>query len=401
MNNNRFHVLLEEYIAGRLDKKKAAELLRLLEEQPAANALEELVDQQLENHTYDQDTAIPLTRQRIVRGLQKAIAEKKEKTPVRRIHVLRRFHIAAAVIFLLLAASISWLLIHKKPASPAGTEIAAVYDIGPGRAGAQLKLSNNQVIQVDTAKEGLIAMDGNVAIYKEHGSIVYKGVNDEVIYNEMVTDKGRHYAATLPDGSMVWLNAMSSLRYPLHFTGKERAVTLTGEARFKVVHNDQIPFRVYIKKNNSDAGMVDDLGTEFNIKAYSDEGIIKTSVAEGSVAVHTTAAPAVKTTPGVHLKAGQQAQMDKNGINVINDAAIDQAMAWSQGVFSFDGEDIEDVMRQLTRWYDVEVVYEGKPANIQFGGEIAMNQTLSQVLKGLASMNINYRIENKRIVVMP
>lgn len=404
MDNNRFDYLLEEYILGRLDKEKAAELLRLLGEQPVAVKLEQLVDRQLEEHEYDQEAEIPLTRQRIMAGLEAAIAEDKQTTiaPVRRVVMLPRLSWVAAAILLLLTAGAAWLLLNNRPVKPSAQGgMVAEHDINPGREGAQLKLSDNRIILVDTAKEGLIAMDGKVAIYKQNGGIVYKGSNDAIIYNEMVTDKGRQYSAILSDGSVVWLNAMSSLRYPLHFTGTERAVTLTGEGKFKVVHNDRMPFRVYIRTAAGDAGMVEDLGTEFNINAYNDEKVIRTSVAEGSVAVRTAQAPAAKARSGTHLKAGQQAQMDNKGIKVVNDADIDQAMAWSHGVFSFSGASIEEVMRQLTRWYDVDVVYEGKPGNMLFAGEIAMDQTLSQVLKGMASMKINFRIENKRIVVMP
>ncbi|WEK38309.1 MAG: DUF4974 domain-containing protein [Candidatus Pseudobacter hemicellulosilyticus] len=403
MDNNRFHYLLEEYILNRLDKEKAAELLHLLDQQPVARELEELVYQQLGEQVYDQEVELPLTRQKIISGLEAAIADGKRTgfIPVRRIPILSRFRWAAAASILLLAAGGGWWLLSNRPAKPVVQNVVAVHDVNPGREGAQLKLSDNRIILVDTAREGLIAMDGKIAIYKENGRIVYKGSADQVIYNEMVTDKGRQYSTTLPDGSVVWLNAMSSIRYPLHFAGTERAVTLTGEGKFKVTQKEGMPFRVYIRNAGGDGGMVEGGSTEFNINAYSDELVIKTSVATGSVAVHNAAPAGANAAPGLSLRAGQQAQMDRNGIKIVNDADINQAMAWAQGVFSFNGETLEGVMRQLARWYDVEVVYEEKPGNVHFGGEIAMNQTLSQVLEGLSSMKINFRIENKRIVVMP
>lgn len=398
MDNNRFHYLLEAYTLDQLTKEQATELLQLLNAQPGAAQLEELVTRQLEEKTYDQDVALPHTHQRIMAGLQATINAEKQlrKTSARAKVRSMRFRRMAAAAILLLVAGGAWLFFHNKTAKHSATDVAvAVNDVNPGHAGAQLKLSDDRVILIDTAKEGLIARDGNMAIYKRNGAIEYEGGNGSVVYNEMVTDKGRQYSAVLPDGSVVWLNAMSSLRYPLHFSGAERAVTLTGEGKFKVVHNDRQPFRVYIKTANGEVGRVEDLGTEFNINAYSNENDIRTSVVEGRVAVS-----AIKV-PAVHLKAGQQARMNNNKINVVNDADIDQAVAWANGVFAFNGETIEGVMRQLTRWYDVDVVYEAKPGNALFAGEIGMNQTLSQVLRGLASMSIKFRIENKRIVVMP
>ncbi|WP_276481548.1 FecR family protein [Paraflavitalea pollutisoli] len=397
MDHQRLNYLLEEYILGRLDKIQAAELLSLLDEQSNANQLDALIDQQLADKTYDQEVDLPLTRQRILDNLAAAMAgaPTPTKAPVHHLSILRRWRWAAAAILLLVAAGTFWLLLPGKRDSAAPGDMA-VQDIDPGHEGARLKLSDNRIILVDSVKDGLIAMDGQVAIYKENGNILYKGANDAVIYNEMVTDKGRQYAAVLPDGSTVRLNAMSSLRYPLQFTGKERAVTLTGEAIFQVKHEASMPFRVYIHKAGTEAGMVEDLGTEFNINAYNDEQLILTSVSEGSVAVRTAAAKTDNT-----VKAGQQAQIDAQVVKVVNDADIDQAMAWSKGIFSFNGETLQGVMRQLARWYDVDVVYEGQPGKMLFAGEIAMNQTLSQVLKGLESMKIKFRIEHKRIVVMP
>lgn len=399
MDHQRLNYLLEEYTLGRLDNIRAAELLRLLDEQPNADQLEALIDQQLADKTYDQEVDLPLTRQRILDKLTAAMAGEPvpAEAPVHHLSIIRRWRWVAAAILLLAAIGTLWLLVPGKQPSAAPGEIA-VQDVKPGHDGARLKLSDNRIILVDTAKDGLIAMDGQVAIYKEKGNIIYKGSNDAVIYNEMVTDKGRQYAAVLPDGSTVRLNAQSSLRYPLQFSRNERAVTLTGEAIFHVTHHDRQPFRVYLRTPAGDGGIVEDLGTVFNINAYADEALIKTSVSEGLVAVRTGTANAQTAT---RVQAGQQAQMDQHVIKVVNDADIEQAMAWANGVFAFNGATIEQVMRQLARWYDVEVVYEGKPGVGLFAGEISMNQTLAQVLKGLESMKIKFRIEHKRIVVRP
>lgn len=404
MDNYRFHQLLEEYINGHLDKAEAKELLNLLDDPTMSQQLEQLVDKQLDEHLYDQDVELPIIRQRIQKGLEsnRYSGPKAGLYPVHGKHFIHRFRWAAAAIFLLLAGGIGLLQLHNQSLKQSSSAhvVAKHYkgDADPGHDGALLKLSNGRIIMVDTAKNGLIAMDGKVAVYKQNGRIVYKGTSDAIVYNEIMTGKGRQWSATLPDGSVAWLNAMSSIRYPLHFTGTERLVTLTGEGKFKVVHNKKIPFRVVVGGQ-----VVEDIGTEFNINAYTDEKDIKTTIAEGSVSIRFFAKAAMGAGQEVRLKAGQQAETNNTGlIKVTNDVDIQKAMAWSNGLFSFDGETIETVMRQLARWYDVEVAYEGKASDTHFGGEISRNQTLAQVLKGLESMKVHFRIEeDKRIVVMP
>ena len=403
MDNYRFHLLLEDYIHGHLDKAEAKELLNLLDDPTIADQLEQLVDKQLDDHLYDQDVELPIIRQRIEKGLQSHIYNEQDIQlhPILNINFSHRFRWAAAAIFLLVASGIVSILVLNKQVNPfqSASTVAKHFkgDAVPGHDGSILKLSNGRIIVVDTAKNGLLAMDGKVAVYKQNGRIVYKGTSDALVYNEIITNKGHQWSATLPDGSIAWLNAMSSLRYPLHFTGQERLVTLTGEGKFKVVHNKKMPFRVAVAGQ-----MVEDIGTEFNINAYNDEKVIKTTIAEGSVFLRLST-PSAEAVEGVKLKAGQQAETNKSGlIKVVDNVDTQKAMAWSNGLFSFDGETIETVMRQLARWYDVEVTYEGKVNNAHFGGEISRNQTLAQVLKGLESMKVHFRIEeDKRIVVIP
>lgn len=190
--------------------------------------------------------------------------------PLQRIPFIKRYRWTAAAVFLHLAGSITyWLVLNNKSLKqPASTGIAARHykgDAAPGHNGAKLKLSNGRVIIVDTAKDGLIAMDGKVVIYKKDGRILSKGTNDVIVYNEIETDNGRQWSATLPDGSLAWLNAMSTLRYPLKFSGKERLVALTGECKFKVIHNEKMPFHIEVAVQ-----VVEDIGTEFNINAYTE-----------------------------------------------------------------------------------------------------------------------------------
>ncbi len=305
--------------------------------------------------------------------------------PVHTIPFIRRFRIAAAAILLLIAGA-TYLIIADK--NNKQTIAVAKYkgDIAPGKEGARLKLLDGRIILIDTVKDGLIAYQGKIKVYKENGKIVYKGTTDEIIYNEIITDKGQQTSAILPDGSAAWLNAASSIRYPLHFASDERLVTMTGEASFRAVHNTAQPFRVKVKDQ-----VTEDVGTEFNINAYDDEAVIKTTVIEGTV-----------KTAGGFVHAGEEASINSAGIK-ISKADVDAAIAWRKGLFSFKDADIQTVMKQLSRWYDVEVRYEGEANPVHdITGEMGRGLTLSQALNVLGNMRIHYRIEeDKRIVIMP
>lgn len=298
--------------------------------------------------------------------------------PVHKMHFIRRFRWAAAAVFVLLSGMLyyTWL---SKSSSDEHNEIAAS-TIEPGREGAKLKLSDGRIVMIDSLNDGLIATDGSVSVYKENGKIVYKGRAEEVIYNEIVTDNGRQWSAQLPDGSTVWLNAASSLRYPLQFKGNERLVTMTGEASFNVVHNDKQPFRVQVRDQ-----MVEDIGTEFNINAYDNEARIITTVIEGVASVRIGK-------ESVIVNAGKEASQE-NGLLAVREADTDQAIAWRKGLFDFNGADIRAVGRQLERWYNIKVVYEGNLSNYRFGGDTYRNNNLQEVLKVLELSGVKFRLE--------
>lgn len=303
--------------------------------------------------------------------------EPKQITTVHRVHFLRRFRWAAAAILILLAglAYYSWFYNEQ----PEQEQILAEA-IAPGKEGAKLKLSDGRIVMIDSLQDGLIATDGNVQVYKENGQIVYKGKADEVIYNEIVTDKGRQWSAQLPDGSTVWLNAASSLRYPLQFNGNERLVAMTGEASFNVVHNDKQPFRVQVKDQ-----LIEDIGTEFNINAYDNEKAIITTVVEGVASVSTKGQKVI-------VNEGKQAGLN-NGTLDVREADTEKAIAWRKGIFNVDGMDIRAFGRQLERWYNIEVVYDEKLPNYILGGFTYRNNNLQEVLKVLELSGVKFRVE--------
>lgn len=264
-------------------------------------------------------------------------------------------------------------------------------DVDPGQYKARLTLADGRTIILDSAALGELVKQGNTIVLNKKGQLVYKagGNNSEVLYNTLSTAKGEMYATVLADGSKVWLNSVSSIKYPVAFTGKERRVEITGEAYFEIKHDSKMPFVVNVN------GMeVHDLGTEFNINAYADEEVIKTTLVEGSAKV-------VKENNSQLLSPGQQLQLNTTGeMNLINNADIDEAVAWRSGRFLFKSIDIKNLMRQLTRWYDVDVNYETVPVT-RFNAKISRETPLSSILKALElTGEVRFRIEGKKVVVM-
>jgi len=263
----------------------------------------------------------------------------------------------------------------------------------PGDNKAILTLADGSVIILDDEMNGQVAKQGGAQIAKlTNGQLVYTPLvnkSDKVVFNTLATPRGGQFKLSLPDGSEVWLNAVSSIRYPTAFIGNERKVEITGEAYFEIAHDAAKPFKVIV--NGTEVKV---LGTHFNINAYNDEATVKTTLLEGIVSL-SNAASAVVT-----LKPGQQAQIgNSRDIKVINNVDIDQEVAWKNGYFSFYKADLQTVMRQIGRWYDLEILYEGKIPERQFGGKIDRNSNAAEVLKILEESKVHFRIEDGKIVV--
>ena len=212
------------------------------------------------------------------------------------------------------------------------------------------------------------------------------GVAGPLSQNILTTERGKQAQLLLPDGTRVWLNAASSLTYPPAFNSSERTVTLTGEGYFEVVHNDKMPFRVKVGSRE-----IEDLGTHFNVHAYASEPGFKTTLLQGSVRI----GPVV-------LQPGEQASVDDKGnVKVLKGADLEQAVAWKNGMFQFDHADLKVVMGELSRWYGVDVRFEGNAASRQFGGKISRLSSLQEALQVLELSKVHFRIEKKIIVVLP
>jgi transmembrane sensor len=314
--------------------------------------------------------------------------------------------VAAGIV--LLAVSFG-LLFYLNSLTPQFSATTAKNDIEPGGNKAILTLSNGVKISLSDTGNGKLADQAGISITKtKDGILVYKlkdlnayhSSGDTSVYNTVYTPKGGQYQINLPDGTKVWLNSASSLKYPPSFSGlKERKVELNGEAYFEVSKNKKVPFRV-VSNNQT----VEVLGTHFNINAYEDEKDTKTTLLEGSVQVSALSMKSFKAGKLISqiLKPGEQSQLANQltGNIKITQANMEQVMAWKNGYFHFQNESLQGVMRQLSRWYDIDIVYQVKRSDDEFIGDIPRSVKLSEVLKILEMGGVHFKIEGKTLIVI-
>lgn len=312
----------------------------------------------------------------------------------------RKWMTAAAAIVLMLTAGYWFYSQQKTGTTQQPVAAEQVNDAAPGGNKAVLTLADGSVVVLDAAQNGVLSQQGATSVQKtDDGKIAYnsrESGNDEVLYNTISTPKGGQYQMTLADGSKVWLNAASSLRFPVAFTGKERVVELTGEAYFEVAKNKSKPFKV----NVAGVSEIEVLGTHFNINAYTDEAAVTTTLLEGKVKVSGTGN---KAGNALLLAPGEQSQFYTNGeLTKNNTADVEAVTAWKNGKFNFGEEaSIEMVMRQITRWYDLEVEYKGEVKG-SIGGSISRNVNASKVLEMLEMTGaVKFKMEGKKVIVMP
>jgi len=266
--------------------------------------------------------------------------------------------------------------------------------IHTGGNNAILTLASGETIALNSAKNGRVAIQGNAVVNKtKEGQVVYvpgEDVPDAIVYNTIATPRGGEYELTLSDGSRVWLNAASSIRYPTVFTGDKRSVEITGEVYLEVAKMKNMPFIV-----SSKGQQVEVLGTHFNINAYSDEPLTKTTLLEGRVKVSVSQAH-----HSVLLSPNQQALSSGQELKVAT-ANVEEVVAWKNGYFRFNNDDIYSVMRKLSRWYDFEFVFDGSLPNEGYNGTISRYKNINQVLAMLEYSNaVHFKIEGRRVIVM-
>ncbi|HLR38153.1 MAG TPA: FecR family protein [Chitinophagaceae bacterium] len=328
--------------------------------------------------------------------LQHILKEGSEKRSIQKKRVFFKRAIAVAAVLLVLLSTGYFLYINKKPQPELTKHVEKLKnDVLPGKNKATLMLANGSVIHLNNKKMGTIAKQGKTSIVKiKNGQLAYnKEVspsNDrkEIQYNTLRTPRGGQYQVTLPDGSKVWLNAASSLKFPATFNGKNRTVQLTGEAYFEINQNKNKPFKVIANEVK-----VVVLGTHFNMNTYKNNATVKTTLIEGAIKV-------ARKGKSVVLEPGQQAGMDRNAKNIkVSEANIEEVVAWKNGVFYFDGDNMDYIMRRISRWYNVKVVYKNGVPSGHYTGVISRNTNLSQVLKVLELSGIHFEIKGRNIVV--
>ncbi|GGH57061.1 ferric-dicitrate binding protein FerR (iron transport regulator) [Filimonas zeae] len=313
--------------------------------------------------------------------------------PPARLRTITRWVAAACLV---LAAGTAALLWRKQPA-PAKPEAKAVapLSVPPGKNGAVLTLADGSTLVLDSMGNGEITTQTGAKLILKDSALAYTpaggAANGAIGYNTMTTPNGRQFQVTLPDGSKVWLNAASSLRYPTAFTGKERLVEVTGEAWFEVAPKANMPFRI----NVNNQATIEVLGTSFNVNAYENEGMVRATLINGAIAVSNQQQRAV-------LKPGQQASVAPTaGSRMrVELADVDKVAAWRYGLFNFQDASLQEVMKQLERWYDIRVVYDKKIPDIKFGGELSRNMTLEGLLRTLEASEVHFRMEDARTLVI-
>ncbi|MES2652862.1 MAG: FecR family protein [Bacteroidota bacterium] len=361
--------LISKYQQGECSKKEAALIQHWY--------MAEFANQELANAPSNPLSEEQLIWERITKSTGITLESEKE-VKVKRLFSLK-WLIAAASILIAVSAG---LYIFKHPSLQHEARMAALRtnDIKPGGNKAMLTLSDGSVINLSAVNDGDIANSQGSQITKmQDGQLMYsmkpsslteeKSLKPEN-YNTISTPRGGKYQIILVDGTKVWLNASSSLKFPTSFAANQRSVEVTGEAYFEVTKNEVKPFYVVTKGQT-----IEVLGTKFNVSAYSDEKILSTTLLEGSVKINAGK-------QSIIIKPGEQSVLEKDHLE-IGTTNIDEAIAWKNDKFKFNNENIVSLMRKISRWYDVEVEFRGAISNEGFGGQVSRSRNISEVLEVL------------------
>lgn len=340
-------------------------------------------------------------KESIWKKIDEATTDTTQIIPMPVHHHHRYRYWAAAVSVAAVLTTVAYFWFQHKPRSTAPVAQTTVNDVLPGGNKAVLKLSDGKTIVLDDAQNGVLAQQGSASIIKENdGELIYKPFTIDqspVTYNTLATPAGGQFQLKLPDGTRVWLNAASSITYPTAFTGTERRVTITGEGYFEVARDARKPFMVTIQSGDKQPTEVEVLGTHFNINAYEDEALVKTSLLEGKVKVVSSYFNGKQT---AILKPGQQSQVDVEGkLKLKENADMEEVIAWKNGDFIFQSADIGTLMRQVTRWYDITVSYPNGMPKDKFSGKIGRNVNLSQLLEILKYSEVKFELKGRTLVV--
>ncbi len=388
----RFNYLYHQYINKRCTSGELKEFLGCVKDPEYHDLLSELASEHLESIRIPGDlpkTDWDFTYQNIITAAK--ISQEIPLLPSRgKQFRLWGMRIAAAAIIIAIAGA-GYLYIYRQPSGQPLSALVKTNSV-PNYNKAILVSSNGQTLELDNTHTGkLLQEDNTIASNSENSVLSYnltagKPDNNKgnPVYHTLTTPPGGQYQLALEDGTRVWLNTSSTLTYPTRFSGSARIVELKGEAYFEVRHNPSQPFRV-----KTGDRFVEDLGTRFNINAYSDEPAQVTTLLEGAVKVS-----------GYLLQPGEKAAVDLSGHVTVSKGNTAQAIAWKNGMFDFTNADLSSVMREIARWYNLKITYENPVPKRYFTGMIERSLTLDQVLKGLAHEGVNYRLEDEHHLVI-
>ena len=402
MSQERLQALLDKLLANDCTEEEKLELFRLAETLDDAPHLQQVLQNAWMRYNHPSHS-VPEERSA---AILQSILQDGEALPL--YPKKRRWWYMAAAALILLAAGLGIYRFLYTPASgPVTPDISAIENdvMAPDKNRATLTLADGRQIVLDQASNGTLASEADArVVLQANGQLIYESTGSttqgETRYNTLTNPRGsKVISLVLPDGSKVWLNAGSSLVYPTRFTSNERKVTLKGEGYFEVksTAGKKQPFVVQVNGAAGNQAEVTVLGTHFNIKAYDDDAAIRTTLLEGSVQV-TGADKKQMTTI---LQPGQQAVLTRHSpVSVDASPDIEQVMAWKEGLFTYKHSDITEVLRDVSRWYDIEIAYEGKKPADTFTGGIDRTATLTELLAILQMTGVRFKLEGKKLIVL-
>ncbi|WP_443936810.1 FecR family protein [Pedobacter sp. MW01-1-1] len=334
-------------------------------------------------------------RQKIKNEISANIFDKLSNSQSKRQPFYRSKWWATAAILAVLS-SLTLLYFKKGTSEALVTKTKKEIVVKPGINQAILTLADGSTIGLDEKASGLVVNQAGLKVIKgANGKIIYD-VEEDIIpsVNTVVTPRGGQYHMELADGTKVWINAASSIKFPTRFSGKKRIVEITGEIYFEVAKNKAMPFVVRTKKQQ-----IEVLGTHFNVNAYSDEADEKTTLLEGRVKVAKLNEGIADVSSSKVLYPGQVAAIAESNHITVSVADMEAAVAWKNGYFKFDKADIQTVMRQIARWYDIEVNYTGANSEDLFVGKIKRTEDINNVLRILELSKIKTSIKGRTITI--
>ena len=406
MEKEILNFLLQKHIAGTLTEDEKVELdtfiSRKQSKEAIVMALENLLHQHTSEQNYDEKRLMPLVKGVLsaddTSDSQLVITDTATLPKAKRKRGGKKIWWLLILAIVLAGAAFAYFYYFKTFDFTTGSQDdnpPGQNDAAPGGNKAVLTVSDGETFALDSAETGLISQQGNVKLTKaRNDELKYIGtgrLNEASMFNTVSTPRGGQYQIVLSDGSRVRLNSTSSITYPVSFSGSERNVTITGEVYFEIADNSGIPFKVRAYDME-----VEVAGTDFNINAYTDEPEMKATVLKGSLKLHKNSAKQV-------LQSLQQGHFDNDGNFIVEkNVDVNEVMAWKNGMFNFNNADLKMAMRQIGRWYDVDVIYEvGAPVKQPVTFRLQRNVNLSEVVQALKKNDITCRIDGKTLTVLP